>query len=50
LENNRLKIPKILQLDLFGSVQSRTTPFISKAEFLEQAYLSQENKIAYKNQ
>jgi uncharacterized protein (DUF488 family) len=50
LENNRLKIPEILQLDLFSSVQPRTTSFISKAEFLEQAYLIQENKIAYKNQ
>lgn len=50
LENNRLKIPKILQLDLFSSVQSSTTSFISKEEFLEQAYLIQENKIAYKNQ
>jgi uncharacterized protein (DUF488 family) len=50
LESNRLKIPEILQLDLFESVQSKTTPFISKAKFLEQAYLFQENKIAYKNQ
>lgn len=50
LQNNRLKIPEILQLDLFGSVQSGTTSVISKAEFLEQAYLTQEKKIAYKNQ
>lgn len=49
LQHNRLKIPKILQLDLFSSVQSSTTSFISKEEFLEQAYLIQENKIAYKN-
>lgn len=50
LQHNRLKIPKILQLDLFSSVQPSTTSFISKEEFLEQAYLIQENKIAYKNQ
>jgi hypothetical protein len=49
LQNNRLKTPEILQLDLFGSVQPSATSFISKAEFLEQAYLIQENKIAYKN-
>jgi uncharacterized protein (DUF488 family) len=49
LQNNRLKIAEILQLDLFDPVQSSTTSFISKAEFLEQAYLLQENKIAYKN-
>ncbi|NJK54746.1 MAG: DUF488 domain-containing protein [Pleurocapsa sp. SU_5_0] len=49
LQHNRLKIPKILQLDLFSSVQSSTTSFISKEEFLEKAYLIQENKIAYKN-
>jgi hypothetical protein len=50
LGNNRLKIPEILQLDLFGSVEPSKTSFISKAEFLEQAYLIQENKIAYKTQ
>jgi uncharacterized protein (DUF488 family) len=50
LENNRLKIPEILQLDLFDSAQPSKTSFISKVEFLEQAYLIQENKIAYKNQ
>ncbi|MGL6340412.1 MAG: DUF488 family protein [Waterburya sp.] len=49
LQNNKLKVAEILQLDLFGSVQSSTTSFVSKAEFLEQAYLMQENKIAYKN-
>lgn len=48
LENNRLKIPEILQLDLFISVQSRMRSSISKAEFLERAYLLQENKITYK--
>jgi uncharacterized protein (DUF488 family) len=50
LGNNILKIPEILQLDLFGSVEPSKTSFISKAEFLEQAYLIQENKIAYKTQ
>lgn len=49
LQNNKLKVAEILQLDLFGSVQPITTSCISKAEFLEEAYLIQENKIAYKN-
>ncbi len=50
LENNRLKIPEIIQFDLFNPVQSNTKSSISKTEFLERAYLLQENKIAYKNQ
>ena len=49
LENNRLKIPEIIQFDLFSSVQSHPKLSISKTEFLERAYLLQENKIAYKN-
>ena len=50
LENNRLKAPEIIQFDLFSSIQSNTKSSISKTEFLERAYLLQENKIAYKNQ
>ena len=50
LENNRLKIPEIIQFDLFTPIQSNKKSSISKTEFLERAYLLQENKIAYKNQ
>lgn len=50
LKNNRLKIPEIIQFDLFNTVQSNTKSSISKTEFLERAYLLQENKIAYKSQ
>ena len=49
LENNRLKVPEIIQFNLFSSVQFNTESSISKTEFLERAYLLQENKIAYKN-
>lgn len=49
LEHNCLKVPEILQLDLFALEQPVPTKAISRQEFLEQAYLRQEAKIAYKN-
>ncbi len=50
LENNQLKIPEVLQLDLFQSTQPMQKPnSISREEFLERAYLNQSRKIAYKN-
>ena len=51
LEQKRLKDPEILQFDLFTSTQSKVKPnSVSQEEFLEQAYIKQGNKIAYKNQ
>ena len=44
-----MKVPEILQLDLFALEQPVPTKAISRQEFLEQAYLRQEAKIAYKN-
>lgn len=50
LENERLKVPEVLQFDLFESPQSiAQTISISREEFLERAYQVQGNKIAYKN-
>ena len=50
LESNQLKVPEVLQFDLFGSVQPKQTFSVSKTELLERAYLLQESKIAYKKQ
>ncbi|MGL5795047.1 MAG: DUF488 family protein [Waterburya sp.] len=50
LEKNCLKIPEVLQLNLFNFSQtSSQTKSISREEFLIQAYIKQEQKIAYKN-
>ena len=50
LENNRLKVPEVLQFNLFESAQSIVKPaFISKEEFLEKAYSDRSDKIAYQN-
>ena len=46
--HNRLKVPEVLQLDLFGLEQPRQRNNVSKAEFIERAYSIQEQKIAYK--
>jgi uncharacterized protein (DUF488 family) len=48
LENNCLKVPEVLQLNLFNSSSTQNN-FISKDEFLIKAYSKQEQKIAYKN-
>ena len=47
LVHNRLKVPEILQLDLFGGEQTSQIANVSKAEFIERAYSIQEQKIAY---
>ncbi|MGL5940682.1 MAG: DUF488 family protein [Waterburya sp.] len=50
LDNNCLKVPEVLQLNLFNFSQtSSQTKSISREEFLIQAYIKQEQKIAYKN-
>jgi uncharacterized protein (DUF488 family) len=51
LANNRLKVPEVLQFNLFESVQSVVKPgLISKEEYLERAYTEQGDKIAYQNE
>jgi uncharacterized protein (DUF488 family) len=50
VDNNRLKVSEILQLNLFESSQTTTkSNHVSKEEFLTLAYSKQEQKIAYKN-
>ena len=50
LEQGCLKNPEILQFDLFTSTHSIVKPnSVSQEEFLEQAYIKQGNKIAYRN-
>ena len=49
-QKGRLKKPEILQFDLFTSTQSIVKPnSVSQEEFLEQAYIKQEDKIAYRD-
>lgn len=51
LENNRLKVPEVLQFNLFDSAQSVVKPaLISKEECLERAYRDRAEKIAYQNE
>ena len=50
LEKKRLKVPEVLQFNLFESAQSIVKPdFISKEEYLERAYSDRSDKIAYQN-
>jgi uncharacterized protein (DUF488 family) len=49
VDNNCLKVPEVLQLNLFESSQTTKSNYISKEEFLTFVYSKQEKQIAYKN-
>ena len=48
LVHNRLKVPEVLQLNLFSLEKPSQATNVSRAEFIARAYSIQEEKIAYK--